>query len=139
MSEERTLGQLVAEATQDISDLMRHEVALAKVELKDEVKAGAMAGGMFGGAAFLGMVAFVLLCVALALGLEALGLPGWVAFLIVAVLLLAVAGALALVGKGRLSKVGKPERTLRTSKGTVAAMKGNPSTVKVSGATKISS
>lgn len=139
MSEERTLGRLVAEATQDISVLVRHEVALAKVELKDEVKAGAMAGGMFGAAAFLGMVAFVLLCVALALGLEALGLPGWVAFLIVAVLLLVVAGVLALVGKGRLSKVGKPERTLRTSKDTVAAIKGSSSTIKASGATKMSS
>lgn len=129
MSEERTLGQLVTDATRDISDLVRHEVALAKVELKDEVKAGATAGGMFGGAAFLGMVAFVLLCVALALGLEALGLPGWVSFLIVAILLLAVAGVLALLGKGRLSHVGKPERTMRTSKNTVAAIKGNSSTV----------
>ena len=34
MAEERTIGQLVADATKDLSDLVRHEIALAKSELK---------------------------------------------------------------------------------------------------------
>ena len=124
MTQERTIGQLVAEATRDISDLVRHEIALAKAELAGDVKAAALGAGLLAGAAFLGVVAFVLLCVAGALGLVAAGLPGWAAFLVVVGVLLLLAALLGLLGKKRLSGVSKPERTLATSKESVAALKG---------------
>jgi membrane protein implicated in regulation of membrane protease activity len=124
VNQERTIGQLVADATRDISDLVRHEIALAKAELSGDVKAAGLGAGLLAGAAFFGAVAFLLLCVAAALGLAALGLPDWVAFLVVVVVLLAVAAVLGLLGKKRLSSVSKPERTLATSKETVAALKG---------------
>jgi len=121
---ERTIGQLVSDATRDLSDIVRHEVALAKAELKDDVAKAGVGAGLLAGAAFLGVVAFVLLCIAAALGLEAAGLPGWAAFLIVTAVLLALAGVLALVGKKRLSAIQPPERTITTAKGSVAALKG---------------
>ena len=122
---ERTVGQLVADATRDVSELVRHEVALAKVEMAEDAKQAGLGAGMFGGAAFLGAVGFVLLCVAGAYALhEGAGWPLWLSFLVVAAVLFVVAGVLALLGKKRVSKVKPPERTIATSKGTIAAAKG---------------
>lgn len=123
MAEERTVGQLVAEATKDISEIVRAEVALAKAELSLSAKNGAVAGGLFGAAGYLAMLASILLAIAAAYGLSALGVaPGW-AFVIVAVVLLLLAGALALVGRSRVSRVGPPERAIRTTKQAIAAVK----------------
>lgn len=124
MAAERTIGQLVVEATRDISDLVRYEVALAKAEVKGEVQRAAVAGGLFGAAAFLGVLGFLLLLFAAVYVLVALGLPTWAGFLVVAVVLFLIAGVLALVGRSRARKVGTPERTVTTVQGTVGAIKG---------------
>jgi len=121
---ERTIGQLVADASHDLSALLRSEVALAKAEIKGEVKQGALGAGLFAGAAFFGLVGFLFLLVMIAL-LIALVLPEWAGFGIVALLLFLVAGVLAVVGRGRLKKVGPPERTIATSKQTIEAAKGH--------------
>jgi nitrate/nitrite transporter NarK len=122
---ERTVGQLVADTTREVSELLRYEVALAKAELAEDAKRAGVGAGMLGGAGFLGAVAFVLLCVAAAFGLnEGAGWPLWLSFLVVAVVLLVIAGVLALVGRKSVSKVGPPQRTIETSKQTVAAVKG---------------
>jgi hypothetical protein len=124
---ERTLGQLVADATSEVSGIVRAEVALAKAELRADVKNGALAGGLFGAAGYLGLLASILLVIAAAYGLTEAGLAPWLAFLIVAVVLLLVAGLLALVGRSRVSKVGPPERTIRSTKETLEAIKpGGP-------------
>jgi len=122
-STEETLGALFVNASRDLSALVRSEVELAKAEIRVDVKNGAKGGAMFGAAGFLAVVAFILLSIAIAYGLVAAGLhPGW-AFLIVAVLYLLIAGGLAYVGKTAVSKVGPPERTIRTSKDTAAFLK----------------
>ncbi len=120
---EETLGMLFANASRDLSALVHGEIALAKAEIKVDVKNVAKGGAMFGAAAYLGIVASILLFITIALFLAWLGLEAWLAFLIVTVLLLVLAGVLALVGKRAVSKVGAPERTLRTSKDTVAFLK----------------
>jgi membrane protein implicated in regulation of membrane protease activity len=128
MTDEQTIGQLVASASRDLSALVRSEIELAKAEMKGEAKSAAMGGGMFGAAGFLGVVAFILLTIAAAYGLTALGLhPGW-AFLIVAAVYLIVAGVLALVGRKALGGIGAPERTVRTTKETIAYLKNPTST-----------
>jgi hypothetical protein len=53
----------------------------------------------------------------------AAGLNRAVAFVIVAVVYLIIAGILALIGRRAVSKVGPPERTIRTSKETAAFLK----------------
>jgi hypothetical protein len=123
MAEERTVGQLVAEATRDISEIVRAEVALAKAELATSAKHGAIAGGLFGAAGYLGFLASILLTIAAAYGIAAIGMaPGW-AFLVLAVILLLVGGGLALVGKSRISRVGPPKRAIRSAQQTIAAVK----------------
>ena len=120
---EDTLGALVADASRDLSSLVRQEIALAKAELRVDVKNAATGGAMFGAAAFLSLLAVVMLSITLALFLAWLGLETWVAFLIVTVFFLLVAVGLALFGKRKVSQVGPPERTIRTSKDTATFLK----------------
>jgi hypothetical protein len=120
---EETLGALVADASRDLSSLVRQEIALAKAELRLELKNAATGGAMFGAAAFLVLLAVVMLSITLALFLAWLGLETWVAFLIVTVFFLLVAGLLVFLGKRTVSKVGPPERTIRTSKDTATFLK----------------
>lgn len=120
---ERTLGQLVAEASRDLSTIVRYEVALAKAELKRDVVAGVVGAALFLVAGVFAFLALILLLIAAAYGLVAAGLAPWLSFLIVAAALLLVTAILALVGRSRLKKIGPPERTVRTSKQTVEALK----------------
>jgi len=123
--EEPSLGTLVSSATKDLSALVRSEVELAKLELKNEAKHAIAGSGLFGAAAFLGLFAAILLTIAAAYGLTALGIPNGFAFLIVAAVFLVVAGFLALIGKRQVTKIGAPERTIRTTKDSVTALKGS--------------
>lgn len=125
---ERTLGQLVADATQDISSIMRNEVALAKAEIGADAKKAGLGAGMFAGAGLFGFLALILLLIAAASGLVAAGLAQWLAFLVVAGILLVLAAVLALVGKSSVGKVkGKPERTIKNAQDTIAAVKSHRS------------
>ena len=124
MAEERTLGQLVAEASQDLSELVRYEVALAKAEIKDDVSRGVKAGGLFGVAGFLGLLSLITLLIAAAYGLTETGLPAWAAFLIVSGALLLIAALLVLIGVLLIKRIKPPERAIRSTKQTIAAVRG---------------
>ena len=77
---EETLGALIATASRDLSTLVRGEIELAKAEIRVDVKNGVTGGAMFGAAGFLVVLGVILLSVAAAYGLVALGLhPGLVA------------------------------------------------------------
>lgn len=125
MSQERTIGQLVVDASRDLSQLLRAEVALAKAEITTEVKQGAIGASLFIAAGVMGLLGGILFLFFLVYLLRLTGLPLWACYLIVAVLLFAMAGLLALVGKGRISKVGPPVRTIETSKRSIEALKGH--------------
>ncbi|MFN8075304.1 MAG: phage holin family protein [Kineosporiaceae bacterium] len=123
LEDRRSLGALVSDATEDISALIRHEVALAKAELKRDVVNAGVGAGLFAGAGYLVFLASILLVIAGGYGLTATGLPAWAAFLILAGVLILLAGVLALIGKVRLGRIGPPERTLRSTKATLAAFR----------------
>jgi hypothetical protein len=120
---ERSLGQLVAQATQDMTEIVRAEMALAKAEIKSDVRNGAMAGGLFGAAGYVVVLATILLSIATGYALVAVGLAPWLAFLILGGVYLLLAALLALVGKSRVSRVGPPERAIRSARQTLAAVK----------------
>ena len=71
-------------AAKDVSQLIRYEIDLAKTELQADVQRAGLAGGLAGVAAFVGCLVLVLLSIAFAFGLVALGIWTWAAFLIVA-------------------------------------------------------
>ena len=114
--EGRSVGDLLGEVTGDLSKLMRQEVALAKVELKEEAAKAGKAGGLLGGAGAVGYLVLVFLSLALMFALDnAMGI-GWAA-LLTAVLLGIVAAVLFIVGRNRFKQVNpKPEQTLETLK-----------------------
>ena len=72
---EQSLGDLVALAAKDVSQLVRYEIDLAKTELKGDVQRIGLAVVLVGGAAFAGCLVLVILCFAYAEGLVVLGLP----------------------------------------------------------------
>lgn len=121
--DEPTLGALFASASKDFSALVRSEVELAKLELRDDAKHAVKGGAMFGAAGFLGLLASILLSFAAVYGLVAAGLAAGWAFLIVGAVYLIVAGVLAFIGKKAVSAVKPPERTIRTTKDSVALLK----------------
>jgi hypothetical protein len=121
--DEPTVGQLVANASRDLSNLVRSEIELAKAELKSTAIAAGTGAGMFGGAAFLALLAVILLSIAAAYGLTALGLHPALAFLIIAVAYLLIAAALILIGRRQLGKAKGPQRAIETSKESVEALK----------------
>src|SRR5581483_6528923 len=103
---DQSLGDLVALAAKDVSQLIRYEIDLAKTELKGDARRVGIAVAGFGLAAFVGCLVLILLCIALAFGLVALGIGTWAAFLIVAGLLVLLAGGgvfLAIMKLKRLS------------------------------------
>ena len=122
-TQERTLGQLVADASRELSELVRYEIALAKVELGRSVQRGAAAGGLFAAAIYLVSLAVILITIAAAFGLVEAGLPPWAALLIVAGVELLIALVLALIGRSRISRMRPPERTIRTTRESLESLR----------------
>jgi hypothetical protein len=92
---EPSLGDLVALAARDVSQLIRYEIDLAKTELKGDVQRVGMAAVLIGMAGVTGCLVLVMLSWALGYGLITLGVWTWAAFLIVAATW-ALVGALAI-------------------------------------------
>ena len=121
--EDPTIGKLVADASRDISSLLRNEIALAKSELKVSVKNGGTGLGLFGAAAFLGVMALIMLSVAFAYLLSMTGLHLAWCFLIVFGAYLLLAGLLAFVGVKKGKKVRAPERAIHQAQETSTILK----------------
>ena len=119
---ERTLGQLVSDASKDVSELVRYEIALAKAELQKDVQRIATGSAVFGGALGIVLYATVALLSAAGLGI-AVWLPAWAAFLIVAGILLLVAGGLVLYGIRQFKRIKPPERAIRSTRETIAVVR----------------
>src|SRR6187399_1379056 len=91
-------AELMSRLSADGSQLVRDEIALAKVELGEKAKKVGLGAGFFGAAGVLAAYGFGVLLAAAVLAL-ALVMPAWAAALIVAVLLFAGAGVAALRGR----------------------------------------
>ena len=96
------LGQLVGDFTNDISTLIRDEMALAKVEIQQSVKDAGIGAGLFSAAGVVALYGVGALLATLILVL-ALVVDAWLAALIVTLALFLTAGGLAFVGKNRIA------------------------------------
>jgi putative superfamily III holin-X len=111
----QSLGDLVALAAKDVSQLIRYEIDLAKSELMEDVQRVGLAGALGVVAAFVACLVLVLLSIALAFGLVALGIWDWAAFLIVAgayVLLAVTVLGIAYLKLKRLSGLKQTRKTV---------------------------
>ncbi|WP_432476261.1 phage holin family protein [Nocardioides sp. GXQ0305] len=121
-----TIGRLVTDASRDISSLLRKEIELAKSELKVSAKAGGVGIGLFAAAAFLVVLAIIMLSVALAyfINWNGEGLSLHWAFLIVFAFWLLVAALLGYLGVRSVRKVRGPDKAIQQGREIPRALKG---------------
>jgi F0F1-type ATP synthase assembly protein I len=114
--EEESLGQLFSDMSKQLSDLVRKEVQLAKVETKEEISRAGKAGGQLGAAALCGYLAAVLFAFTLGYLLDEI-MPLPLAFAIVTAVFGIAAYVLAQSGRQRLKTINPvPEQTVDTLK-----------------------
>ena len=102
-----TTGELVKKLSTQLSDLIRGEMALARAELTAKGKRAGTGAGLAGAGGVLALYGGGALVAAAIAGLATV-LDVWLAALIVGVVLLVVAGELAMAGKSLIQKATPP-------------------------------
>ena len=122
--DEETIGALVHRLSEQVPELVRSEMRLARAELTDKGKKAGIGVGMFSAAGLLAYFGAAVLIVTAIVALD-LVLPLWAACLIVAAALFLGAGLVALAGRREL-KAATPvaDTTSASVKRDVAALKG---------------
>ena len=123
-AENLPLGELLGDLTRDVSTLMRQEVELAKVELKESATKAGKGAGLLGGAAYAGHITVLFLSIALWWALGQLVGLGWSA-VIVAVIWGVIGAVLAAMGRKSLRSVRGLPKAADTVKKIPDALKGN--------------
>ena len=121
--EDKSVGELVAIATASVSHLVKSEIALAKLELKDDAKKAGIGATLFAVAGLIGGIIVILLSIAAAYGLITLGVWNWLAFIIVAGVYVLLAAALVGIGLWRMKKISGVSRTRQTVKDDLAVLR----------------
>jgi uncharacterized membrane protein YqjE len=122
--EDTSISELIQRLSEQTSRLARQEVELAKVEMSAKGKRLGVGAGAFGGAGLVALFGLGAVTTAVIL-LLATAMTAWLAALIVAVIYLAVAGVLALVGKSKVESATPPvpERAVASVKQDVEQTK----------------
>jgi Putative Actinobacterial Holin-X, holin superfamily III len=122
-SSDQSVGELVSGIASDLSTLMRQELDLAKVEVRQEVSKAGKAAGMLGGAGLAGWMVALFLSFTLLYLLDSAIDAGWAA-LIVALIWAIIGAVLFVIGRNRLKAVDPtPHRTVETVKEDVEWLK----------------
>ena len=124
--ENASTGQLIGQLSDQLTRLVRDEMRLAQAEVSTKAKKFGLGAGLFGGAGLFAFLGLQVLVAAAGLAL-ALVLPGWLAAVIVAVVLFVVAAVLALIGKKDVQQAAPPVPTE-----AIASVKTDVATVKES-------
>ena len=121
---DQSLGDLAKQLSEQTGTLVRQELALARAELQEKGKRAGIGGGLLGAGGLVALYGVAALIAAVIL-LIATALDAWIAALIVGVVLLAVAGVLALLGRKQVQAAGPPapERAVETVKDDVDVVK----------------
>lgn len=122
---DQEIGDLVKQLSEQTSTLVRKELQLAQMELKEKGKRAGIGAGLFGGAGVVVLYGVGALVAAVIL-LLATALAAWLSALIVAVVLLAGAGIAALMGKKQVQQAvpPQPEQAIQSTKRDVDHVKG---------------
>jgi len=120
---EASVGSLVSLAVKDVTQLIRYELDLAKLELKADVRRLGVGGALLVISAFVGCLVLVMLCFALAYGLITLGIWSWAAFLITAGVLVVLALMAILVGVVLFKRMGGLPQTRKTVQEDLAILR----------------
>jgi hypothetical protein len=123
-AQESSTGELVRQAAEQVSRLVRDELALAKAEMADKGKKAGVGAGLLGSGGLVALYGLAALLTAVVLGL-AEAMPPWLAALIVAVVLFAAAGVLAVLGRKQVKQAAPPtpEEAVRSVKADIDEVK----------------
>ena len=115
--DQRSSGELVKDLSEQTSELVRQELALAKAEMSEKAKAAGLGIGIFGSAGLTAVLGLAALTAAAILGL-ATAVDAWLAAVIVGVIYLLAAGIQALVGRSQVQRATPPapEQTVESVK-----------------------
>lgn len=124
---EPDVAALLEALTDEARLMLRRDVELAKAEIRGTTRHAGGAGAGFGAAALLGYLAVALLSVAAALGLSAL-MPAGFAFLVVSLVVAAVAAVAYVVGRRNLAALSPvPHQTIETIKEDISWLRAQMS------------
>ena len=111
-----SIGELVGEVSDDLTQLVRGEIELAKAELKEEATRAGKAGGMLAGSGYAGHLMLLMGSLAAIFGFAHLVDLAWAALIVTGIWAL-MGGVLFVMGRKRMRAVQiKPERTAETLK-----------------------
>lgn len=121
---DRSTADLMRQLSEQTSALVRQELELARAEMTQKGKQAGLGIGMFGAAGIVALYAVGGLTACLILLLSK-AMDGWLAALIITAVYAAIAGVLALTGRGRLQRgvPPVPEQTVETVKEDVQTTK----------------
>jgi uncharacterized membrane protein YqjE len=111
---DKSLGQLLGSLTEDFGALVNTQLALAKVEAKEEFRHAARSAQMLGAGAVTAYFSALLALFALAWGLADAFDSAWLGFLVTAVVVGTVAAVLLVAGRRRLTEVRPMPQTSET-------------------------
>jgi hypothetical protein len=120
----KSIGEAIGDVTRDISVLVQQELALAKAEVRESATRAGQSAGMFAGAAVAAFLFVVFLSIALWVVISDRTGPGWGAF-IVAVIWLVAAAILFAVARAEMKKVSGLPQTTETVRKVPNALKGH--------------
>ena len=116
-TDDRSVGDLLKQLSEQTSTLVRQELDLAKAEMTEKGRQAGLGAGIFGGAGLFALLALIALTGCFVMALDTV-MRDWLAALVVAAVYAAIAGVLALTGKNKVREAAPavPEETLETVK-----------------------
>ena len=121
--DDRSVGDLVSEAVSDITRLVKYETDLAKQELLADVRRIGVSAGLGATIVVTSFLMLVMLCFALAYGLQTLGVWDWASFLIVTGVLIVLAAAFAGIIYLKVRRLDRLRKTRESVQGDIAMLR----------------
>jgi uncharacterized membrane protein YqjE len=121
--DDRSVGDLVSEAVGDITRLVKYETDLAKSELLADLRRIGVSAGLAATILVTSFLMLVMLCFALAYGLQTLGVWDWASFLIVTGVLIVLAAAFAGIIYLKVRRLDRLSKTRQTVQGDIAMLR----------------
>ncbi len=124
-TEDASLGQLTGDLSQQVSRLVRDEIRLAQVEMKDKGRRFGKGAGLMGAGGVLALFGFGCVVAAAVLALD-LAWPTWLAAVVVGAVLLIVAAIVAATGRSQMRRgtPPMPRQAMESTKEDIEALKG---------------
>jgi uncharacterized membrane protein YqjE len=126
--DDRSVGDLVSEAVSDITRLVKYQTDLAKSELLADVRRSGVSAGLAATILVTSFLMLVMLCFALAYGLQTLGVWDWASFLIVTAVLIVLAAAFAGIIYLKVRRLDRLRKTRESVQGDIAMLRRDEQT-----------